>query len=76
MVTADRVGTEERVSGNSIRFIGQSQIVDPDGNIIYRASKENEEMQTAEINIEKARNKFINSRNNLFTDRRDDIYRL
>jgi len=76
MVTADRVGTEERISGNPLHFIGQSQVVDPDGNILYRASEKNEEMQIVDIDIEKARNKSINTRNDLFIDRRDDLYRL
>ena len=43
VVTADRVGTEERISGSPLHFIGQSQVVDPDGNIIYRASRKKEE---------------------------------
>jgi len=76
IVTADRIGTEERISGSPLHFIGQSQIVDPDGNILYRASKKHEETRTVDIDIEKARNKFINTTNDLFRDRRDDLYRL
>jgi len=76
MVTADRVGTEERIQGHPLHFIGQSQVVDPDGNILYRASEENEEIKTVEIDIEKARNKSINNSNDLFIDRRNDLYRL
>jgi Predicted amidohydrolase len=39
IVTANRVGTEKRTPNNSLNFIGQSQVVDPDGNILCRASK-------------------------------------
>ena len=75
-VTANRVGTEERISGNPLNFIGQSQVVDPDGNILCRASETKEEIKIAEIDIEKSRNKSITSGDNLFTDRRPDLYRL
>ena len=33
IVTASRVGTEKRTPTNSLNFIGQSQVVDPDGDI-------------------------------------------
>ncbi len=74
-ITADRVGTEERIPGSPLRFIGQSQVVDPDGNILVRASETDEETQIVDIDIEKARNKSINSSNDLFKDRRNDLYR-
>ena len=76
VITANRVGIEERISGNPLHFIGQSQVVDPDGNILYRASKKEEEIQIVDLDIEKARNKSINSSGDLFTDRRTDLYRL
>ena len=76
IVTANRVGVEERIPGNPLHFIGQSQVVDPDGNILYRASEINEEIRTIDIDIKKARNKFINTSNDLFEDRREDLYRL
>jgi predicted amidohydrolase len=76
IVTANRVGTEKRTPNNSLNFIGQSQVVDPDGNILCRASKKQEETNIVNIDIEKSRNKYINSSDNLFTDRRPDLYRL
>ena len=76
VVTANRVGTEERIPGNALNFIGQSQIVDPDGNILCRASENREETKIIDIDIEKSRNKSINSSDDLFTDRRPDLYRL
>ena len=71
-VTADRVGTEDRMG--VLKFIGQSQIVDPDGNILVRASETAEEVQTVEIDLEKARDKFLTPHNHLFKDRRKDLY--
>jgi len=37
IVTADRVGVEERISGQPLKFMGQSQVVDPSGEVLYRA---------------------------------------
>jgi predicted amidohydrolase len=76
IVTANRVGTEERIPNYPLSFIGQSQVVDPDGNIIYRASEKEEEIKIVTIDIKKSRNKSINSGDNLFKDRRPDLYRL
>ena len=76
IVTANRVGTEERIPGNALNFIGQSQVVDPDGNILCRASEKEEETKIVDIDIEKSRNKSINSGDDLFIDRRPDLYRI
>jgi len=76
IVTANRVGTEERIPNYPLNFIGQSQVVDPDGSIIYRASEKEEEIKIVTIDIKKSRNKSINSSDNLFKDRRPDLYRL
>ena len=76
VVTANRVGTEERIPGNALNFIGQSQVVDPDGNILCRASENEEETKIVDIDIEKSRNKSINSGDDLFIDRRPDLYRI
>ncbi len=76
IITADRVGSEERIVGQPLKFIGQSQVVDPDGNVLYRASEDNEETHVVDIDIEKARDKKINAQNDLFADRREELYRL
>ena len=75
-VTADRVGSEKRAPGEALEFIGQSQVVDPDGNVLVRASEDKEEAHVVEIDLEKARNKQINGHNDLFADRREDLYRV
>ena len=76
IVTANRVGTEERIPNYPLNFIGQSQVVAPDGSIIYRASEKEEEIKIVTIDIKKSRNKSFNSSDNLFKDRRPDLYRL
>jgi predicted amidohydrolase len=75
-ITANRTGVEERVHGHPLHFIGQSQVVDPDGNVLYRASESDEEVRVVEIDINRARDKSINSKNDLFEDRRHDLYSL
>ncbi len=74
-VTADRIGSESRIAGESLTFIGQSQIVDPNGEVLYRASQDQEEIKVIEIDLDLAREKKINSHNDLLKDRREDLYR-
>jgi predicted amidohydrolase len=76
IVTADRVGGEERISGQPLKFMGQSQVVDPLGEVLYRASLTEEEVHVVEIDIELAREKYLNPNNHIFQDRREDLYRL
>jgi len=73
-ITADRVGEEARLPGQGHRFIGQSQIVDPDGEVLYRASRDREEVKVLDIDLARAREKRINANNDLFQDRREDLY--
>jgi len=76
-VTADRVGVENRLeSEEPLNFMGQSQIVDPNGNILIRASMTNEEVHVVQLNLNLARNKALNSHNHIFNDRRIDHYKL
>ncbi|MEJ2696180.1 MAG: nitrilase-related carbon-nitrogen hydrolase [Candidatus Sulfobium sp.] len=73
-VTANRTGTEERAGKGPLRYIGSSEIVSPSGRILYRASADNEETGHAEIDVGEAGNKKINSFNDIFEDRRKDLY--
>ncbi|CAI2719640.1 nitrilase-related carbon-nitrogen hydrolase [Nitrospina watsonii] len=75
-VTADRVGVEQRIEDETLRFIGQSQVVDPDGRVIVRASEDGEEDHVVEIDLADARNKSINPYNDLIADRREDLYKI
>lgn len=73
-VTADRIGTEDRGRGKALSFTGMSQITGPDGSILHRAGADTEEIVTVQIDVLKARNKKINSLNDLFENRRPEFY--
>ncbi len=73
-ITADRVGTEKRTDDEPLNFIGQSQVVDPNGNILYRASMTDEEVHVVQVDLNLARDKCLTPRNHLFEDRREDLY--
>ncbi len=75
-ITANRVGSEERIKGRALKFIGQSQIVAPDGTVIYRAGGKKAEGKSFKISIKDARKKNINPLNNVLTDRRTDLFNL
>jgi predicted amidohydrolase len=73
-VTANRVGTEHR-GAHQLTFIGRSEIVSPQGSILCRASDDQEETATAEIDLALARDKDLNPSNNFFKDRRPEFYK-
>ena len=75
VITANRVGVEERIKGRRLKFIGQSEIVSPDGKILYRASANKEEIGIVDIDPKMARDKNITPLNNIFKDRRKDLYK-
>ncbi len=72
-VTCNRIGTERR-GGNTLRFIGSSQIVDPKGQVLVRAERDEESVQVVGIDPTLARDKQITERNELFEDRRVALY--
>ncbi|HAG49805.1 MAG: acyltransferase [Deltaproteobacteria bacterium GWC2_42_51] len=74
-ITANRIGIEERIKKQRLRFIGQSEIVAPNGKILYRASGNREEIGIIEIDPKVARDKNITSLNNIFVDRRKKFYK-
>jgi predicted amidohydrolase len=73
-ITSNRTGKEVRKEGQSLNFIGQSQIVSPAGEVLVRASTSDEELLTIDINLQDARNKALNSFNDIFKDRRPEYY--
>ena len=74
-VTANRIGGEKR--GNvSISFTGNSQIVDPKGNVLAQAGDRSESLKIVEIEPKEADNKAITANNDLFKDRRTSFYKL
>ncbi|MFZ5908242.1 MAG: nitrilase-related carbon-nitrogen hydrolase [Nitrospirota bacterium] len=75
-VTANRTGEEARKEGPPLRFIGKSQITAPDGSILIRALEDDEALLTLDIDPALARDKSVTALNNLFDDRRPDMYRI
>ncbi len=73
-ITANRIGEEQRKEGPALRFIGQSRIVSPDGDVLITAHADEKAFMATEITPEKARDKTLNSMNDLFSDRRPEIY--
>jgi predicted amidohydrolase len=75
-VTANRIGEEKREEGPSLKFIGQSLIVSSEGIVLAKAPEDEEALSTAEINPAAARNKCLTPLNDLFEDRRPELYRI
>ncbi|PEN15392.1 acyltransferase [Longibacter salinarum] len=74
-ITANRYGSE--TSGDeTLDFIGQSSVCDPNGDVLYRGKDEGDEVFTTTIRPHEARNRRINKYNDIFADRRPDMYNL
>lgn len=73
-VTANRIGTEDRTEGKPLKFIGQSVMASPAGKVLAKASVRDEEIIIADIDPSAARNKSLNIYNDIFNDRRPDMY--
>lgn len=73
IATADRVGVENR-GGVPLRFIGQSQLVAPDGSVIIRAGQNSEQVISLDIDLTEADNKSVTEFNAIFNDRRPEFY--
>jgi predicted amidohydrolase len=73
-ITANRVGREQRGEKSALSFIGLSEIVAPNGQILHRASCNEPELFTYEIDVTQARDKRINPYNDLLKDRKPEWY--
>lgn len=73
-VTANRIGTEKRGSA-SLTFTGQSQIVDPKGNVLASAGERSESLKIVEIDVAESTDKMITPNNDIFKDRRVALYK-
>lgn len=71
IISANRIGIEK-----GLVFTGQSIIVSPKGEIMAMASKTQEEIIYADIDLNIARDKNVTPRNNIFQDRIPEAYRL
>ncbi|MHA1202354.1 MAG: nitrilase-related carbon-nitrogen hydrolase [Candidatus Heimdallarchaeaceae archaeon] len=72
-ITSNRTGSEEN-GGIELTFTGQSQITSPKMELLASAGVDTEEIRIVEIDIEIARNKWLNERNNVLLDRRSTMY--
>lgn len=70
-ITANRIGQE-----NDLKFTGKSIIVSPKAEVLAEASEDKEEIITATIETEEAKNKRITSMNDIFRDRRPKYYQI
>ena len=74
-VTANRIGNEIR-GGDEFSFTGKSQITSWNGKTITTASEDRVGLGIVEINEKEANNKQINTFNDLFKNRRSNLYKL
>lgn len=74
---ADRVGSESGMYDNKasdLTYRGESCIVNYNGEVLAILDDESEDIATAEVDIVATRNKSFSELNNIFTDRRRDMY--
>lgn len=74
-VLANRYGTEER-RGKKLSFTGASQIVAPSGELLAQAPSDGESLQIVEISPVEADDKRVTAMNDLFADRRPEMYNI
>jgi predicted amidohydrolase len=72
-ILANRYGTEER-GGKKLAFTGASRIVAPNGEILAQAQPDGESVQIVEISPAAADDKKVMAMNDLFQDRRPELY--
>jgi predicted amidohydrolase len=75
-ITANRVGEEARGGKPALTYIGQSEVVNPQGKVLCRASETQEELLLVDIDVSEARNKSLNQYNDLIRDRKSHHYAL
>lgn len=80
-ITSNRTGREkieDPIKGGrgeeELTFTGNSQIVDPKGEILARANAEEEKVCIIEIDPSLAKDKKVTANNHIFEDRRIDFY--
>jgi predicted amidohydrolase len=72
-ILANRTGSET-LGEKTLSFNGRSQIVAPDGRLLGCAGADSEELLIADIDPAEALDKKVTPRNDLFLDRRTDLY--
>jgi len=74
-ILANRTGSET-LGEKTLTFNGKSQIVAPDGRLLAVAGPDSEEILLAEVDPAEALDKKVTPRNDLFLDRRTDLYSI
>jgi len=75
-ITCNRVGEEKRNGKPKLNFIGKSEVVGVKGEIYFRMGSHEEGVRIVEIDPLQARDKQIIQGNDLFQDRRPEMYHL
>ena len=73
-ITANRIG-DECLGDKKMIFTGESQITNPSGIVLYRGPKNKETVHITTINPDVALDKKISPQNDLFIDRRPELYK-
>jgi predicted amidohydrolase len=73
LATCNRIGTEKNKT-SSLFFTGESGIYGYNGKLLAKASIENEEIIRSRIEPQRTRNKAFNEINDIFSDRRPELY--
>jgi len=74
-ILANRYGTEAE-GARILTFTGSSQITAPDGRILARAPEAEDSVMVVEIDPAQADDKRVTARNDLWADRRPELYKL
>ena len=74
-ILANRTGSET-LGKRTLAFNGGSQMVAPDGRLLGRAGPDSDELLIVEIDPAEALDKKVTPRNDLFLDRRTDLYSI
>jgi predicted amidohydrolase len=74
-VLANRYGTEDR-GARALTFTGSSQITAPDGRVLARGPEAGDSVMVVEVDPAQADNKRVTARNDLWADRRPELYQL
>ena len=74
-ITSNRIGSEARGGKDRLTFIGNSEVVAPNGAILHRAPRDQDELYIVAIDPADARNKALTPYNDLLRDRRESLYR-
>lgn len=72
-ITANRHG-EESKSGETLTFIGMSEVCDPTGTILERADQSADQLGVVEFDPHSARDRRLNKHNDVLADRRPETY--